>query len=284
VSPTPREARDAGQQTLAALRKRIAERLIAGVEQRDPVLLASLAEVGILNRAWVEDPGKPVPMSTPPVEMLERLLERSVEQKPTLLASLGLSAIQLLAASGDGSFHATGTTEHLAVAFTDLEGFTRFTAREGDEAAGALLAGHHRVVGPIVRSRGGHIVKRLGDGLLLTFPQSGAAVLAGLELVEAEPGPLRLRAGINVGDVQLLIDDVIGHEVNVAARVAEAAKGGQVLITGNVRTAAMDGDLTEVTFGRLRRRRFKGLPEPIAVCRVSRRSSAPQAEVPDSPD
>jgi adenylate cyclase len=272
VPPSPRQARDAGQQTLAALRKRIAERLIAGVEQRDPDLLASLSEVGILNRAWVEDPGGVERMSTPPVEVLERLLERSVEQRPTILASLGLSAIQLLAASGDGSLHGQGSTEHLAIAFTDLEGFTRFTAREGDEAAGSLLANHHRGVGPIVRSRGGRIVKRLGDGLLLTFPQSEAAVLAGLELVEAEPGPLRLRAGINVGDVQMLIDDVIGHEVNVAARVAEAAKGGQVLVTERVRTA-VDDDLSDVTFGRLRRRRFKGLPEPVGVCTVTRRSA-----------
>jgi adenylate cyclase len=202
--------------------------------------------------------------------VLERLLERSVEQKPTLLASLGLSVIQLLAASGDGSLHSEGSTDHLAVMFTDLEGFTRFTAKEGDEAAGALLAEHHRGVGPIVRSRGGRIVKRLGDGLLLTFPQPEAAVLAGLELVEAEPGPLRLRAGINLGDVQLLIDDVIGHEVNVAARVAEAAKGGKVLVTETVRRA-VGGALNDVTFSRLRRRRFKGLPNPIGVCAVLRR-------------
>jgi adenylate cyclase len=269
VSPTPREARDTGQQTLAALRRRVAERLIAAMEHRDPVLLSSLSEVGILNRAWVEDPGGAEPMSTPPAEVLERLLERSVEQRPTILASLGLSAIQLLAASGDGSLHGDGTTDQLAVAFTDLEGFTRYTAREGDEAASALLAEHHRGVGPIVRSRGGRIVKRLGDGLLLTFPQPEAAVLAGLELVEGEPGPLRLRAGINCGEVQVLRDDVIGHEVNVAARVAEAAKGGQVLVTDRVRSA-VGGDLSGIEFGRLRRRRFKGLPDPVGVCPVSR--------------
>jgi adenylate cyclase len=280
VSPTPREARDAGQQTLAAFRKRIAERLIAAMEQRDPDLLASLSEVGILNRAWVEDPGGSKHMSTPPAEVLERLLERSVEQRPTILASLGLSAIQLLAASGDGSLHAEGTTEHLAVAFTDLEGFTRFTAREGDEAASNLLADHHRGVGPIVRSRGGRIVKRLGDGLLLTFPEPEAAVLAGLELVEAEPGPLRLRAGINVGDVQLRVDDVIGHEVNVAARVAEAAKGNQVLVTERVR-ASVDGHIAGISFGRLRRRRFKGIPDPVGVCRVTRAAGGPEADIED---
>ena len=257
---------------MLALRNSVAERLVSGIERRDPELLSSLAEVGLLRRAWVEDPGGEEAMSAPPVEVLQRMLERSVERRPTLFASLGLSAIQLLAstpASGDG-----GVTDRLAVTFTDLENFTRWTARNGDDAASALLADHHRVVGPVVRSRGGRIVKRLGDGLLLTFPEPEAAVLAGLELVRTEPGPLRLRAGVNVGDVVVLRDDVIGHEVNVAARVAESARGGQVLVTEAVR-AGVGKSLPAVRFGRLRRRRFKGLPDPIGVCAVTPAAAAP---------
>ena len=68
--------------------------------------------------------------------------------------------------------------------FTDLEGFTRFTSRPGDEAAADLLAEHHRAVGPVVRSRGGRVVKRIGDGLMLAFPEPAAAVHAALELVD----------------------------------------------------------------------------------------------------
>jgi adenylate cyclase len=264
VSTSPREARDVGRNALAALRKSVAERLVSGMERRDPELLSSLAEVGLVRRAFVEDPGGSEAITAPPAEVLQNMLERSVERRPTLFASLGLSAIQLLAATSESG--ADGATERLAVAFTDLEGFTRWTAHNGDEAASALLAEHHRVVGPVVRSRGGRIVKRLGDGLLLTFPEPEAAVLAGLELVKTEPGPLRLRAGVNVGDVVVLRDDVIGHEVNVAARVAEAAKGGEVLVTETVRDSVRTS-LPTVTFGRLRRRRFKGL-EPVGVCPV----------------
>jgi adenylate cyclase len=93
--------------------------------------------------------------------------------------------------------------------------------------------------------------------------------LAGLELVDAEPGPLRLRAGVNVGDIVVQRDDVIGHEVNVAARVTEAAEGGEVLVTDAV-WAAVGGQLQGAAFGRLRRRRFKGVPESVGVRRVSR--------------
>jgi adenylate cyclase len=156
----------------------------------------------------------------------------------------------------------------LAVAFTDIEGFTAYTARQGDEAASQLLAEHYRQTGPVVRSRGGHISKRLGDGLLLTFPSPEAAVLACLEMVDLEPAPLRLRAGMHVGEVVVSDDEIIGHVVNVAARVAESAKGGEVLVTADVRDAA--NDTPGVTFGRARGKTFKGVGEKVLVCRAER--------------
>src|SRR5207245_6186954 len=116
----------------------------------------------------------------------------------------------------------------LVRACTGLERLTRYTARQSDEAASHLLAEHHRTIGPIVRSRGGRIVKRLGDGLLLTFPEPEAGVLACLELVASPPEPLRVRAGMHLGEVVVSLDDVIGHVVNVAARIVESAKGGEV--------------------------------------------------------
>src|SRR5947208_1716158 len=113
-------------------------------------------------------------------------------------------------------------------------------AKEGDETATRLLIEHHRVVGPIVRSRGGKVVKRLGDGLLLTFPSPEAAVLAALELVPSAPEPLRMRAGMHCGEAVVTRDDVIGHVVNVAARVAESAKGGEAMVTGTIRDGVGD--------------------------------------------
>jgi class 3 adenylate cyclase len=53
----------------------------------------------------------------------------------------------------------------------------------------------------------------------------------------------------------------------VAARVADSAKGGEVLVTGDIRKSV--GDLRDVTFSRLRNRSFKGLHESIAVCKAT---------------
>ena len=263
--PSARERGGAVQ----SFRHSLAQRAVDALEHHDPELLDSLVEVGVVRREWVEEGTGPMSTSAP-IEVVERLLERSVERRPSLMSRLGLSTIQVLSTpSEDSGDDATRGPVPMAVAFTDLEGFTRFTSEKGDEAASQLLTEHHRRVGPIVRSRGGRVVKRLGDGLLLTFPEPEAGVLACLELVEAQPEPLRLRAGLHVGDVVVTRDDVIGHVVNVAARVAESATGGEVLATTDVRQAVA-GSLPNVTFGRARRRHFKGLTEPVSVCPVSR--------------
>src|SRR5437763_13036256 len=200
MAPPSRDgAKRAGRQALRGLKGTLAQR-IAAMLQRDPELTSEMVELGLVRREWLDDPASE-PMSTAgPMEVAERGLERSVEQRPSVLSKLGLSTIQQLSSSSAGT-QEEGMPSRLAVVFTDIEGFTAFTAREGDEAASQLLAEHYRQVGPVVRSRGGHIMKRLGDGLLLTFPESEAAVLACLELVDLEAKPLRVRAGIHVGEV-----------------------------------------------------------------------------------
>lgn len=252
-----------GEQAVASLRRTVSERL-ADLIRSDPEWAAQAADVGLVDRAWLEHPAENPFRTAPPAEMVQRFLERTTERRPSTLASVGLSALQGL------SLGRPDTTEDapqqaITVMFTDLEGFTRFTAKEGDEVAAHLIAEHQRLMGPIVRSRGGHIVKRIGDGLMLTFPAPEAALLAALELVAAIEEPLRLRAGVHVGEAVVTRDDVLGHVVNVAARITEEAKGGQVLASVDVRecVAPMRG----VQFGRARRVRLKGV-EPMSLVRV----------------
>jgi len=264
--PSRDDAKRAGRQALTGLKGTLAQR-VAAILQKDPELLSDMTELGLVRREWLDDPTSE-PMSTAgPMEVAERWLERSVEQRPSLLSKLGLGAIQQLSSTAESS-QADGMPTRLAVAFTDIEGFTSFTAREGDEAASELLAEHYRQTGPVVRSRGGHLSKKLGDGLLLTFPSAEAGVLACLEMVDVEPEPLRLRAGIHVGEVVVAGDEIVGHVVNVAARVAESAKGGEVLVTDDVRRAAKD--VRGVTFGRARGKTFKGVGEKVLVSRAER--------------
>ncbi|MFP5320594.1 MAG: adenylate/guanylate cyclase domain-containing protein [Acidimicrobiia bacterium] len=264
--PSIEGARARGEGAVDALRRRVSERAAALINDH-PEFARGAAEVGLVDRAWLEDPTRPVRTATS-LDVVQRFLERSVEQEPSLIAHLGLNAIQLLSvdtepAGADGAHH-VGT-----IVFTDLEGFTSFTAREGDVAARALLEQHHRAVGPVIRSRGGRIVKKIGDGLLVSFAAPEAAVLAALEIDETNDTGLRLRAGLHHGEVVQLGDDLIGHDVNLAARVADSAKGGEILATTEVRSAL--GSMPRgVVFGRARRRTFKGVDGSVSVCPVRR--------------
>ncbi|HUP84515.1 MAG TPA: adenylate/guanylate cyclase domain-containing protein [Acidimicrobiales bacterium] len=244
-----------GRRAVRDARKRLLQRALDSMNPRDREVVARLTERGPGGRAAQ-------------VQVVEELLERAVERHPSLLGTVGLSAIQAISgAIEEASEEASlGTSRPLSVVFTDLEGFTEWTAREGDEAASRLLSAHHEVVRPIISGRGGRLVKRLGDGLLLTFSQPEAAVLACLELVDAQPAPLRLRAGVHMGQVVVMRDDVIGHVVNLTARVAEAAEGSEVLATHDVTRAVA---LPNVRFGDTRDERFKGIEEPIRICAVN---------------
>ena len=248
-------AKRVGRRAVRDARTRLLQRAMDNMNARDREVVARLTEPGPAGRAAQ-------------LRAVEELLERAVERHPSLLGTVGLSAIQAISGAMDEASEAAplGSSRQLSVVFTDLEGFTEWSAKEGDEAASELLTEHHRLVDPIIAGRGGRLVKRLGDGLLLTFSRPEAAVLACLELVDAQPEPLRLRAGVHVGQVVVMRDDVIGHVVNTTARVAEAALGSEVLATQDVSSSV---ELPTVHFGDVRPERFKGIEEPVPVCSVS---------------
>jgi adenylate cyclase len=180
-----------------------------------------------------------------------------------------MTAVNLLATPGDERHTDAvgGMPVELTVAFTDLEDFTTYTETEGDDAARRLLIGHHQAAEPIVASHRGRVLKRLGDGLMLTFPEPAAAVLACLEVAEAAPLPLR--AGIHAGTALMTGDDVIGHVVNLAARLTQSAAGGELVVTHHVRSAV--GDLAGVAFDGPYPRSFKGIEQKMPVYLASRR-------------
>jgi adenylate cyclase len=124
-----------------------------------------------------------------------------------------------------------------AVAFTDICGFTEFTAVRGDDDALRLLAAQEGVV----RSRlpeGARVVKEIGDGLLLWYPEPIAALASavafqeGFREQEAESElPLWVRIGMHWGSQTRRGDDLIGHDVNIAARVVDVAGPSEIVIT-----------------------------------------------------
>jgi adenylate cyclase len=262
MAPVDR-AKTAGEQAFASLRRTVSERL-ADLIRSDPEWAAQAADVGLVDRAWLEHPAENPFRTAPPTEMVQRFLERSAERRPSTLTSVGLSALQGLSLRSEVEVDAPLTP--VTVMFTDLEGFTRFTATEGDEVAAQLISEQQKVMGPVVRSRGGRIVKHLGDGLMITFPAPEAALLAALELVELIDEPLRLRAGLHLGEAVVTRDDVVGHVVNVAARITEVAKGSEVVASVDVREAV--APMAGVGFGRARRTKLKGV-EPMSLVKVT---------------
>jgi len=125
----------------------------------------------------------------------------------------------------------------LTVMFTDIAGFTAFAATHGDRAATRLVHKHDAAVLPALRRYSGRILKRLGDGLMAAFSSPTLALHAALEMQGAARG-VRLRIGIHAGAARSRAGDLIGHEVNVAARIAERALGGEILVSDAVRSAA----------------------------------------------
>jgi predicted ATPase/class 3 adenylate cyclase len=121
--------------------------------------------------------------------------------------------------------------------FTDLEGSTRLWEDFPDAMQGAL-ARHDALLRDAILARNGRIVKMRGDGVHAVFARAhdalGAAASAQRAIV-AEPwgviGPLRVRMGVHTGDAELREGDYYGTAVNRAARLMDAASGGQVLVS-----------------------------------------------------
>ncbi len=210
------------------------------------------------------------PLSTAgrlPSHRLARALAGSPE--PSVLRELGLTAVQVWQAF-TGSRHATETAG-ITILFTDLVGFSTWALEAGDDAALRLLREVGRVTEPEITRRGGRVVKRLGDGLMAVFADPGAGVDAAVEacarVAELEISGHRpsLRAGLHAGTPRKLGHDYLGVDVNVAARVADAAAGGQVLISAPVRDA-LDPERFEVR--RKRWFRAKGTPRDLEIFSV----------------
>lgn len=160
-----------------------------------------------------------------------------------------------------------------AIAFTDIVGFTEFTALRGDEAALRLLARQDRVVQDTISGHG-RVVKNLGDGLMLWFDDPSAGVRSALALQERfeteslnDDLPLWVRIGVHFGRPMRRGADLIGHDVNVAARIADLAAPGEVLVS-QACADRIGGRAHEIHFEEVGPTVMKGIPEPIALYRA----------------
>jgi adenylate cyclase len=159
-----------------------------------------------------------------------------------------------------------------AICFLDLSGYTRLTEERGDAAAADLAGRLSRLVQRTSSRHGGRPVKWLGDGVMFHFREPGPGVLAALEMVEgarAEDLP-PAHVGLHAGTVLVQEGDYFGRTVNLAARIADYARQGEVLVSDEVVGAA--GEMDALTFEPIGPVELKGISEAVRL-HVARRST-----------
>jgi len=160
-----------------------------------------------------------------------------------------------------------------AVVFTDIVGFTEFTAHHGDDEALALLDRQEKVVRATLPDAA-RVVKELGDGLLLWFPEAVGALGACLALSErfeeeaATDVPLWVRVGMHWGCPTRRGDDLVGHDVNLAARIVDVAGPGEVLVSEPVREQ-VHGRVQGLRLDELGPVVMKGIPDAVPLYRAA---------------
>ena len=128
--------------------------------------------------------------------------------------------------------------ESAAFLFADIAGYTALTEAHGDSDAAELAVTFCRELSGIAADRGGEVVKTIGDAVMLRHTDPTQGVELGLWAahdVMAGHGFPEVRVGVHYGPAVSRNGDWFGATVNLAARVAAIAAGGEVLVTGAVR-------------------------------------------------
>jgi class 3 adenylate cyclase len=218
----------------------------------------------------------------------ERPDDMSATELSMKLAGLSESAVlamyhsqQMHAWTGNiiGSLEATLTAAGLhsrlerppAMCFLDITGYTRLTQERGDEAAADLAAQLGRLVQRTSVQHGGRPVKWLGDGVMFHFPNPGPGVVAALDMVDGvvTAGLPPAHVGLHAGPVIFQEGDYYGATVNVASRIAEYARPGEVLVSQEVVEASSG---TDVAFREIGPVELKGVADAMHLHAASRPS------------
>jgi adenylate cyclase len=150
--------------------------------------------------------------------------------------------------------------------FADIAGYTALTEAHGDEQAADLVAEFFEAVSEELPMWGGTHVKAIGDALMLRIPDPAKAVLLGLrishELLRRHGAPA-IRVGLHHGPAIERDGDYFGATVNLAARVAAVAVGGEVLLTAQ--TAALAPALEGILYQPRGRQTLRNIREPIEL-------------------
>ena len=160
--------------------------------------------------------------------------------------------------------------------FADIAGYTALTEAHGDADAADLAATFCREVSEVARASDGEVIKTIGDAVMVRHSDPSQAVLLGLTAahdVMAGHGFPAVRVGMHHGPAVARESDWFGATVNLAARVAAVAAGGEVLVTDAVRDGAEQLEGVEFESRGEHRMRNVTLPVPLFAALPDARSS-----------
>src|SRR5262249_23006275 len=140
----------------------------------------------------------------------------------------------------------------------------------GAEAYEEALAEHRRLLREAFARRGGVEVDTQGDAFFFAFPSAAEAVEAAREGQQAlSPSPVSAPMGLHTGSPHVGREGYVGEDVHLAARIAAAGHGGQVLVS-HATTALVDGELSD-----LGEHRLKDFAEPVWLFQLGQERFAP---------
>jgi class 3 adenylate cyclase len=157
----------------------------------------------------------------------------------------------------------------MAALYADLAGYSRLFHRD-DAGTVARLRNMHRLIRPAIRRHGGRVVQTAGDSLLVTFDSVGEAVKCAVTIQHAmagendglpEDSSLRLRVGVDLGDVIRDGRDYHGSGIIVAVRLQEVCPPGGVCVSRAAHERG--GDRLGLPFESLGALMLKNVPQPV---------------------
>ena len=188
-------------------------------------------------------------------------------------AFIGVEVDQTVASAGD--IH--------TILFTDVEGSTPLTQRLGDAKARELLREHEQITRKALKAHGGSEVKTMGDGFMASFGSATKALECAIAIQQALAAhnesaeePIKVRIGLNAGEPIAEDDpsgreDLFGTAVNMAARIASKADGGEILVADVVRQLVAGKDFL---FNDRGDTELRGFEDPVRVYEVRWREEA----------
>jgi class 3 adenylate cyclase len=224
-----------------------------------------------------------------------RAADRLLRDRDAASREVSLGVLQVWQALTETVSRRPANTE-VTLVFTDLVAFSTWSLEAGDDAALKLLRQVARAIEPPMLDAGGHIVKRLGDGIMAVFRNPIVAVRAvcaaqeAVKLVEVQGYTPRMRVGIHTGRPQRLGADWLGVDVNIAARVMERAAKGGIMISSPTLDLVPQSELDDlgIVAKRVRKPVFAskltGIPPDLAIYRLKTGRDLTAADTTDETD